>query len=75
MNISDYRDVFSKTTSGVKELLLCRFEELFGAEILISEDFISERQGQCLLGMILVKQGLKTHVARHPFNINNEIRM
>ena len=58
---------FSKTISGIKELLLCAFEGLFGAEILISEG-----QGKRPLGMMVLTQGLKVHVAQHPVNINNE---
>lgn len=52
------RASFSKTTSGIKELLLCAFEGLFGAEILISEG-----QGKHPVGMVVLRQGLKVHVA------------
>ena len=61
------RASFSKTTSGIMELLLCALEGLYGAEILISE-----RQGQCLLGMMVLTSVLKAHVVQHPYNINDE---
>lgn len=62
------RASFSKTVSGIKELLLCAFEGSYGAEI-----FISDGQDQYLLGMMVLTPVLKARVVQHPCNLNDEL--
>lgn len=61
------RASFSKTVSGIKELLLCAFEGSYGAEI-----FISDGQDQYLLGMMVLTPVLKARVVQHPCKLNDE---